>query len=212
MNKISQVFGSMIYLEIFYLGKYILLQVLICSDNMGTQFWNCFSQKVLLLSWYLLFSHSVVSDSLQSHGLQYARLPYPSPHPRVCSNLCPLHGVSDAIQTSHPPSYPSPPAFNLSLHQSFQSWLFASGGQNIGASASSLPMNTQGWFPLGFDLVWSPCSPKDSQRSSPKQKVRESINPSALSLLYGPISHPYMTTGKTIALTRQTFVGNVSAF
>ena len=64
-----------------------------------------------------------------------------------------VHQVSDAIQASHPLSSPSPPAFNLSQHQSFQmSQLSASGGQSIGASASTsvLPMNIQDWFPLGL--------------------------------------------------------------
>ena len=63
-----------------------------------------------------------------------------------------VHWVGDAIQPSHPLSSPSPPTFNLSQHQeSFpMSQLFASGGQIIGASASAsvLPMNIQGWFPL----------------------------------------------------------------
>ena len=64
------------------------------------------------------------------------------------------------------------------------SWLFASSGQSIGASASVLPMNIQGWFPLGW-LVWSPHSPRDSPESSPGPQL-ESINSSALGLLYGP--------------------------
>ena len=62
-----------------------------------------------------------------------------------------VHWVSDAIQPSHPLLPPSPLALNLSQHQSFPvSWFFASGGQSIGASASAsvLPMNIQGWFPL----------------------------------------------------------------
>ena len=61
---------------------------------------------------------------------------------------------------------------------------------------------------LSDGLVGSPCSPRDSQESSPIPQFK-SINPSAFSLLYGPISHPYMTTGKTIALTRWTFVGRI---
>ena len=64
-----------------------------------------------------------------------------------------VHRVSDAIQPSHPLSSPSPPAFSLSQHQGFlMSQLFASGGLSIGASASAsvLPMNNQGWFPLGL--------------------------------------------------------------
>jgi len=64
-----------------------------------------------------------------------------------------VHWVGDAIQSSHPLSSPSPPAFNLSQHKGFcpLSQLFASGGQRIGvsASASVFPTNTQYWFPLG---------------------------------------------------------------
>ena len=69
-----------------------------------------------------------------------------------------VHWVGDAIQPSYPLSSPSPPALNLSQHQGFfpMSWLSSSGGQSIGvsASASVLPMNIQGWFPLGLtDLI-----------------------------------------------------------
>ena len=63
-----------------------------------------------------------------------------------------VHQVSDAIQPSHSLSSPSPPALNLSQHQSFpMSQFFTSGGQSIGVSASApvLPMNIQDWFPLG---------------------------------------------------------------
>ena len=65
-----------------------------------------------------------------------------------------VHWVDGAIQPSYPLSSPSPPAFSLSRHQGLfsMSWLFASGGQSIGASASAsvLPMNIQDWFPLGL--------------------------------------------------------------
>ena len=87
------------------------------------------------------------------------------------------------------------------------SQFFASGGQSVGASASVLPMNIQDWF-LQDGLVGSPCSPRDSQESSPTPQFK-SINSFALSFLIVQLSHPYMTTGKTIALTRQTFVGKV---
>ena len=61
-----------------------------------------------------------------------------------------VHWVSDAIQPSHPLSSTSPPTFNLSQDQGR---LFSSGGQRIGAStsASVLPVNIQGWFPLGLN-------------------------------------------------------------
>ena len=64
-----------------------------------------------------------------------------------------VHWVGDVIQPSHPLSSPSPPAFNLSQHQSFpMTQFFTSGGQSIGvsASASVFPMNIQDWFPLGL--------------------------------------------------------------
>ena len=79
----------------------------------------------------LLFSSSVVSDSLQPHGLQYARLPCPSLSPRVCSNSCPLS------QWCYPSISPSVTPFSSCL-QSFpasgsfpMSWLFAWGSQSI---------------------------------------------------------------------------------
>ena len=84
--------------------------------------------------------------------LQYARLPCPSPTSRACSNSCP------SSQWCHPIISSSVIPFSFSL-QSFpasesfpMSWPFTSGGQNIGASASAsvLPMHTQGWFPLGL--------------------------------------------------------------
>ena len=104
--------------------------------------------------------------------------------------------VSDAIQPCHPLSPPSPLALSLSQHQ-----LFASGAQNFEASApaSVLPMNIQ---------AGSPCSQRDSQESSQTPPFK-SINSSALNFLHNQLSHPYMTTGKTIALTRRTFVGKV---
>ena len=57
-------------------------------------------------------------------------------------------------------------------------------------------------------LVGPPCSPRDSQESSPTPQFK-SINSSVLSFFTVQLSHPYMTTGKTIALTRQTFIGKV---
>ena len=66
-----------------------------------------------------------------------------------------VHRISDAIQPSHPLSHPSPPAFNLSQHQSFSSEFFTSGSQSIGVSVSASvpPVNIQDWFPLWW-TVW----------------------------------------------------------
>ena len=96
------------------------------------------------------FSYSAASDSLQPHELQHARPPGPSPTPGVHPNPCPLSWwchptISSSVIpfSSCPQSFPASGCFQLSQ-------LFASGGQSIGvsASASVLPMNTQGWPPL----------------------------------------------------------------
>ena len=95
------------------------------------------------------FGCSVVSDSLQPHGLQHAR---PVHHQLPESTQTHVHWVGDAIQPSHPLLSPFPSTFNLSQHQGFFQIIqfFTSGGQNIGVSAPVLPMNIQDWFPLGW--------------------------------------------------------------
>ena len=155
------------------------------------------------------FSPSVMSDSLQSHGLRHARPPCPSPTPRVYSNLCLLSRWCDpTISSSVVPfssclqSFPASRSFLMSQ-------FFASGGQSIGASASTsgLPMNIQDWFILGL-LVWSPCSPRDfkslPQHHSSKTSV---LRRSAFFIVQ--LSYPYMTTRKTTALMIWTFVINM---
>ena len=96
----------------------------------------------------LLFSHSVVSDSLRPHG--HAKPPCPSLSPRACSNSCPLSrwchptiSSSSALFSSCPQSFRASGSFPMNL-------LFISGGQSIRASASVLPVNIPGWFPLGL--------------------------------------------------------------
>ena len=112
-----------------------------------------FIRKALQKLWItsVQFSNSVVSNSLWPCGLQCARPPYQSPTPGVCSNSCPLsRWCRPTISSSVVP---------FSCLQSFpasgflpMSQFFASGGQSIGAYASSsvLPMNIQDWFPLGL--------------------------------------------------------------
>ena len=113
-----------------------------------TFFWNfsfCFGVSVQ-------FSCSVVSHSLQPHGLQHTRPPCPSPTPGVYSNSCPSsRWYYPTISFSVIPfsscfqSFPASGSFQLSQ-------LFASGSQSIGVSASTsvLPMNIQDWFSLGW--------------------------------------------------------------
>ena len=113
--------------------------------------------------------------------------------PWFCSNSYPLsHWCYLTIWSSTASfclqSFPASVSFPVS-------WLYASGGQNIGtsASASVLLMNIQDWFPLGLTSL-TPCSPWYSQESSPTPQF-ESINSSALSFMV-QLSHLYMTTGK----------------
>ena len=106
----------------------------------------------------LSFGHSVVFDSLRPHGLQNTRLSYPSLSPGACSNSCSLlsQWCQPAVSSSIIPFSSCPQSFLAS--ESFpMSWLFASGGQIIGTSAlaSVLPMNIQGWFPLGLTSLIS---------------------------------------------------------
>ena len=113
--------------------------------------WTCTSwPDGRIISMGNQFSPSVMSDSLQPHGLQHARLPCPSPSPRVYSDSCPLSqwchpSISSCIVpfSSHLHSFPASGSLPLSQ-------FFTSGGQGIGvsASASGLPMNIQDWFLL----------------------------------------------------------------
>ena len=98
-----------------------------------------------------------MSNSLWPHGLQHSRLPCPSLSSGVCSNSCPLsQWCHPTISSSVAPFFFCPQAFPASV--SFpMSWLFISGGQSIGtsASASVLSVNIQGWFPLGLTSLIS---------------------------------------------------------
>ena len=98
------------------------------------------------------FSRSIMSDTLQLHGLQHARPPCPSSTSGVFPNSCPLSWwchptISSSVIpfSSHPQSFPASGSFQMSQ-------LFTSGGQKIGVSASTsvLPTNIQDWFPLGW--------------------------------------------------------------
>ena len=131
------------------------------------------------------FSGSVVSDLLRPHEPQHARPPCTSPTPRVHTTSCALsrwcHPTNSSFVvplSSCTQSFPASESFQMSQ-------FFLSCGQSIGVSASALvlPMNIQDWFPLG--LTGSPCSPRDSQESSPTSQFKR-INSSALSLLHSP--------------------------
>ena len=126
------------------------------------------------------------------------------------------HWVSDAIQPSCSLSSLFPPAFHLSQHQGsfLMSWLFESCGGSMGASASAstLPMNIQDWFPLWLTVLISLMS-KGLSRFFSNTKFK-SINSSVLSLLYGPILIPIGDYWKNhnFDYTEICWLNNVSAF
>ena len=149
-----------------------------------------------------------MSESLQPHGLQHFRPSCPSPTPRVYSNSRPLSWwclptVSSSVVpfSSCLQSFPASGSFQMSQ-------FFASGGQTIGvsASASGLPVNIQGWFPLGW-TSWISLQSKRLSRVVSNTSKASILQCSAFFIVQ--LSHPYLTTGKTIALTRRTFVGKV---
>ena len=155
-------------------------------------------------------SHSVMSDSLRPHESQHARPPCPSPTPRVHPNPCPLNQwchptISSFVVpfSSCPQSFPASGSFQMRQ-------LFSSGGQSIGVSASTSvpPMNTQDWSAWRMDwldlLTVQGTLKSLLQHHSSKASI---LMHSAFFIVQ--LSHPYMTTGKTIALTRWIFVDKV---
>ena len=155
------------------------------------------------------FSHTVVSDSLRPHGWSQARLPSPSPMPRTYSNS--FHRVGDAIPPYHPLPSPSPPAFNLSQHQGLFQWviLHIKWPKNWSFSFSISPSNEYSGL-ISFRMEWLDfLAVQETLKSLLQCHSSKASILRHLTFFIVQLSHPYMTTGKTIALTRWTFVGKV---
>ena len=152
-----------------------------------------------------------MSDSLWPHESQHTRPPCPSPTPGVHSNSYPSSwwchpAISSSVIpfSSCPQTLPASGSFPMSQ-------LFASGGQSIGvsASASVLPMSTQDWSPLGW-IGWIFLQSRGFSRVFSNTTVQKHQFLRKRSAFFTvQLSRPYMTTGKTIALTKRTFVGKV---
>ena len=136
---------------------------------------------------YLLFSYSVMSDS---DPTDCSTPGFPVLHHLLVLELAQthVHRVNDTIQSSHPLSLPSPPALDLSQHQTIFQWV-SSSHQVAKVLEFQLERQSFQWTPrtdlLQNGLVGFPCSPRDSQESSPTPQFK-SINSSALSLLHSP--------------------------
>ena len=148
-------------------------------------------------------SHSVMSSSLWPHGLQHAKPPCPSPTPGIHSNSCPSSRWYHPTISSSVIPFSSRLQFFSALGSFPVSQFFASGGQSTGASASAsiLPMNIQDLFPLGLTDLISLQSKGLSRVFSNTTVQKHQFFSTQLSFLV-QLSHPYMTTGKTIVLTR----------
>ena len=144
----------------------------------------------------LLFSSSVVSDSLWPHVLQNTRLPCPSPFPRACSNSCPLSWWCHPTISSFVVPFSSC-LQSFSASQSFpMNQLFPSGSQSIGASASAsvFPMNIQGWFSLGW-TGWISLQSKGLSRVFSNTTVRKHQFTTQSSLWSNPHIHMWVLEG-----------------
>ena len=141
---------------------------------------------------YVQFSCLVVSDSLQSHGLQYARPPCPSPTPGVYSNSCPLsQWCHPSISSSVVPfsscfqSFPASGSFQMSQ-------FFASDGQSIGVSASS---EYSGLIPFRMDWL-DLLAVQETLKSLVQHHSSKASILWCSAFFMVQLSHPYMTTGK----------------
>ena len=156
------------------------------------------------------FSRSVMSESLRPHESRHARPPCPSPTPRVYSNSRAWSRWCHPAISSSVVSFSSCPQSLLASGSFPVSQIFAWGGQSIGVSAlaSVLPMNTQDL--ISFRIDWLDLLAVQGTLKSLLQH-----HSSKASILWRSafftvqLSHPYMTTGKTIALTRQTLLFNM---
>ena len=169
--------------------------------SMSISFWACSVQ----------FSCWVMSDSSWSHEPQHPRPPCPSPTAGVHPNPCPLSWwchptiLSSVVPfSSRLQSFPASGSFPVSQ-------LFESVAQSIGVSASTsvFPMNIQDWSPLGW-TGWISLQSKGPSRVFSNTTVQKHQFFGTQLFLYSN-SQPFMTTGKTIALTRWTFVGKVKS-
>ena len=155
------------------------------------------------------FSRSVMFNSFWPHGLQHARPPCPSPTPGAYSNSCPLSQWCHPTISSSVIPFSSCLQFFLASGPFPVSQFFTSGGQSIGFSFSISPSNKHPGL-ISFRMDWLDLLVVQGTLKSLFQHRRSK----ALILWHSvffivQLSHPYMTTGKTIALPRQTFVGKV---
>ena len=164
---------------------------------------ECFGAKISIVQ----FSHSVVSDSLQHHGLQHTKLPCLSPTPGAYPNSCPLSWwyhptISSFVVpfSSCPQSHPATGSFPMSQ-------FFTSGVQILEFRFNISPSNVYSGL-VSFRMDWLDLLAVQGTLKSLLHSSKAPILQHSAFLIV-QLSDPYMTTGKTIALTRWIFVGKV---
>ena len=151
-----------------------------------------------------------MSDYLQPHESQHAGLPVHHQFPEFTQTY--VHRVSDAIQPSHPLLSPSPPAPSSSQHQGLFQWVNSlhEVSQSIGVFSFSINPSNEHPGLISFRMAWLDLLAVQGTLKSLLQHHSSKASILRRSALFTvQLSHPYMTTGKTIALTRWTFVGKV---
>ena len=154
-------------------------------------------------------SHSVVSDSLRPHGLQHARLPCPSPMPRAYSNSCPSAVMPSKHLILCLPLLLPPSIFPSIRVLSNESVLRIKWPKYWSFSISISPSNEYSGL-ISFRIDWLDLL---AVQGTLKRLLQHHSSKASIlwrsAFFTAQLSHPYMTTGKTIALTRRTFVGKV---
>ena len=151
-----------------------------------------------------------MSKSLWSHGLQHARLPCPSPTPRIYSNSCSLSQwcrptISSSVVTfsSQLQSFPESESFLMSQ-------FFTSAGQSIGVSSFTISPSNEYSGLISFRMDWLDLlAVQETLKSLLQYHSSKASILQCSAFFIVQLSHPYMTTGKTIGLTSWTFVGRV---
>ena len=155
------------------------------------------------------FSRSVTSNSLRIQGLQMPGFPVQHQLPELTQTH--IHRVGDAIQMSHPLSSPSPPAFNLSQHQGLFKWVSSlhRWPKYWSYSFNISPSNEYSRL-ISFRMAWLDLlAVQGTLKSLLQHHSSKASIPWCSAFFIVKLSHPYMTTGKAIVLTRWTFVGKV---
>ena len=183
------------------------------EQELGLGITEIWYYMILILFHSVQFSSVAQSCPTLCNPMDHSTPGFPVHHQPPEFTQTHVHWVGGVIQPSHPLLSASPPALNLSQHQGLFKWVSSSHqvAKSIGvsASASDLPMNIQDWFPLGLTGLISLQSKGLSKSLLQHHSSKASIFQCS-AFFMAQLSHPYMTTGKTIVLSRQTFVGKVT--